>query len=162
MIGTRKAGRRVLVAGLAGAAVTAGGAAAAMPILVIPVQARLSPVAAASSAGRFSGTLISRNADARPVQRSALPSNGNGWLLKWKVSLPPLGRPAAVTLRYIARDGSPTVVRVLSARCSTSARGMLTLSGRQAGRIARGDAVVTVRAGSARLRGAVKIHGASG
>ena len=158
MIGTRRAGTRVLVAGLAVAAVTAGGAAAAMPILVIPVQARLAPVAGASSAGHFSGTLISRTADEHPVQGSALPSSGTHWQFRWKVSLPSLGRPAAVTLRYVARGGSPAVVRVLSARCSSSARGVLSLSGRQAGRIARGDAVVTVRAGSARLRGTVKVH----
>lgn len=161
MIGTRRAGTRVLVAGLAVTAVTAGGAAAAMPILVIPVHARLAPVAGTSSAGRFSGTLVSRTLE-QPVHASALPSDGSHWQFRWKVSLPSLGRPAVVTLRYVARDGSPRVVRVLSARCSTSASGMLTLSGRQAGRIARGDAVVTVRAGSARLRGAVKAHGESG
>jgi hypothetical protein len=139
-------------------ALTAAGIAAATPILVIPVQARLAPVAAASSAGRFSGTLISRTMDAHMARTSPLPSNGNRWQFRWKVSFPSLGRPATVTLRYVAHDGSPAVVRVLSARCSTSASGMLTLSGRQAGRIARGDAVVTVRAGSARLRGAVKVH----
>jgi hypothetical protein len=155
-------GRSVFLAGLAVAAVAAGGATAAIPILVIPLQARLAPVAGASSAGRFSGTLFNRNAGAHLVEPSALPSNGNGWQLGWKVSLPPLGRPATVTLRFVARDGSPGVVRVLSPGCSTSARGTLTLSARQAGRIARGDAVVTVRAGSARLRGAVKVRGKSG
>jgi len=36
------------------------------------------------------------------------------------------------------------------------------LSGSVAGRIARGDAVVTVRAGSARLRGTVRIRHGSG
>lgn len=149
----------MFVAGLAVAAVTAGGAAAA--ILVIPVQARLAPVAGASSAGRFTATLISRTVE-QPVHASALPSSGDRWQFRWKVSLPSLGRSATVTLRYVARDGEPEVTRVLSARCSNSARGTLTLSGRQAGRIARGDAVVTVRAGSARLRGAVKVQRNSG
>ena len=161
MIGTRRAGRRVFVAGLAVAAVMAAGASAALPILVIPVQARLAPVAGASSAGRFSGVL-SRDTGEPPADTQALPPSGNRWRFRWKVSLPSLGSPAAVTLRFTARGGSPAVVRVLSARCSGSARGTLTLSGRQAGRIARGDAVVTVRAGSARLRGAVKVPGRSG
>jgi hypothetical protein len=160
VIRARRAGTRVLVAGLAVAAVAAGGAAAAVPMFVFPVQARLAPISGAKSAGHFSGTLA--RPDEQPVQTQALPSNGNSWRLRWKVSFPSLGRPAAVTLRVASRNGAPAVVRVLSARCSTSARGMVTLTGSQASRIVRGDAVVTVRAGSAKLRGAVKMHGATG
>lgn len=151
--------RGALVAGLAVAAIAAGGAAAANPIIVIPVQARLAPVAGARSAGHFSGTLTSRTNE---MKTQPMPSNGNRWRLIWKVSFPSLGRPATLTLRIAAHDGAPALTRVLSARCSTSARGTVTLSGTVAGRIARGDAVVTVRAGSARLRGAVKVHHKSG
>lgn len=157
MIRTPRAGTRVFVAALVGAAVAAGGAAAALPVLVFSVQARLAPVAGASSAGHFSGTL-SMNTDEASVPTPILPSNGDRWRLRWKATLPSLGSPAAVTLRVAAHDGAPAVVRVLSARCSNSARGTVTLTGGQAVRVARGDAVVTVRARSARLRGAVKIH----
>jgi hypothetical protein len=142
----------VFIAGLAVAAVAAGGAAAA--VFVIPVQARLAPVAGTSSAGHFSGVL-SQGADEHPVQAQAFPRVRSHWWLRWKVSFATLGRPARVTLRVVPRNGAPAIVHVLSARCSGSAGGTLTLSGSQAGRIARGDAVVTVRAGSARLRGAV-------
>jgi hypothetical protein len=134
------------------ATVAAGGAAAA--VFVIPVQARLAPVAGTSSAGHFSGVL-SQGAGEHPVQAQAFPRVGSHWWLRWKVSFPSLGHPARVILRVVPRDGAPAIVHVLSARCSSSASGTLTLSGSQAGRIARGDAVVTVRAGSARLRGAV-------
>jgi hypothetical protein len=160
VLGTRKAGTRVLVAGLAVAAFAAGRAAAA--VFVIPVQARLAPVAgAANSAGRFSGTLY-QLPEEHPVRVQALPQPGAHWQLRWKVSVPSLGRAATVTLRVSQRKGAPAVVHVLSSRCSTSAKGTLNLSGTQAGRIARGDAVVTVRARSARLRGTVRIQHSSG
>lgn len=149
----------MLAAGLAAvAAVVAGGAAAAPPIMVIPLHARLAPVSGTRPAGSFSGTLVGNGLEQPVHAPSAMPSNGERWRLRWKASFPSLGRPAAVTLRIAGRSGAPAIVRVLSTRCSTSARGTLTLSGTVAGRIARGDAVVTVRAGSARLRGAVKVR----
>lgn len=161
MNGTHRAGARVLVAGLAAAAVVAGGAAGAVPMFVLQVQARLAPVAGATSAGRFSGVLV-KNTEGASAPTPAMPSNGSHWRLRWKASLPPLGSPAAVALRVAAHGGAPAVVRILSARCSTSARGTVTLTGSEAARIAGGDAVVTVRAGSARLRGAVKVQHTSG
>jgi hypothetical protein len=138
------------------AAIAAGGAAAAAPIFAIPVQARLAPVAGTSAAGHFSGVLARSTADAQPAQTPALPRKGISWRLQWKVSLPHFSRPAAVTLRIASAGSAAAVVRVLSARCSGSARGTMTLTGSQAARVARGDAVVTVRAHSATLRGVVR------
>jgi hypothetical protein len=51
-----------------------------MPILAIPVEARLAPVAGTSVAGHFSGTLV-RNVAEQPVQTPALPRNGIRWRL---------------------------------------------------------------------------------
>lgn len=157
---TQGAGTRVLIAGLAVAAVAAGSAAGAVPTLGIPVQARLAPVAGARSAGHFGGLLA--NMGDQPVRTPALPSNGTTWRLRWKVRLPSLRSPAVVTLRVASHGGTPAVVRTLSARCARSARGIAALTGSQAARVAGGDAVVMVRARSARLRGTVKIQGGSG
>jgi hypothetical protein len=92
---------------------------------------------------------------------SAVPINGVSWRLSWKVSLPPLGRPASVTLRISARSGAAAAVRVLSARCTGSAKGTMKLTGSQAARVARGDAVVLVRTPSATLRGTVRVQRSS-
>jgi hypothetical protein len=153
---TRTAGTRALVVAVTAAAIAAGSAAASAPILAIPVQARLAPVAGASSTGHFSGVLARTATDAQPAQTPALPRKGIRWRLRWSVSLPHFGGPAEVTLRIASAGSAAAVVRVLSARCSGSARGTMTLTGSQAARVARGDAVVMVRAPSATLRGVVR------
>jgi hypothetical protein len=138
------------------AAIAAGSAAAAAPIFAIPVQARLAPVAGTGAVGHFSGVLARSTVDAQPARTPALPRKGISWRLRWNVSLPHFSRPAAVTLGIASAGSAAAVVRVLSARCSGSARGTMTLTGSQAARVARGDAVVTVRAPSATLRGVVR------
>ena len=157
MIRTRTAGTRAFLIGLAIAAIAAGAAAAAVP-MALPVHARLAPVAGTKAAGQFSGVLASNGGLQHAVQGSSLPINGTSWRLGWSVSLPPLGRPAAVTLRIGARGSAAAVTRVLSARCTASAKGSLKLTGSQAARIAQGDAVVMVRASSATLRGTVRVQ----
>ena len=156
MIRTRTAGTRAFLVGVVAAAIAAGTAAGAVPLTAIPVQARLAPVAGTTASGQFSGTLARVLADAQPTQTSALPRKGIRWRLRWSVSLPQLPRPATVTLRISSAGSAAGMVRVLSERCVSSARGTLTLTGSQALRVARGDAVVTVRAGTAILRGTVR------
>jgi hypothetical protein len=157
VVRTRTAGMRAFLVGLAAAAVAAGSAAAAVP-MVFPVHARLAPVAGTKAPGQFNGVLAQSGSIPQPVQRSAMPINGVSWRLSWKVSLPPLGRPAAVTLRIGARGGAAAVMRVLSAHCTVSAKGTIKLTGSQATRVARGDAVVMVRTPSATLRGTIRLQ----
>jgi hypothetical protein len=128
-----------------------------MPIFAIPVQARLAPASGTGATGNFSGALVS-DVSEQPVQMPALPRNGIRWRLRWKVTLPPLGTPASVTLRIRAAGGAAAVVRVLSARCTGSAKGTMRLTRRQAARIASGDADVLVHAPTATLRGVVRVQ----
>lgn len=150
-------GMKAFLVGLAVAAMAAGTAAAAVP-MVFPVHARLAPVAGAETAGQFDGVLARSGSMPGQAQRSALPINGVSWRLGWNVSLPPLGRPASVTLRIGSARGAAAVVRVLSARCTGSAKGTIKLTGSQAARVARGEAVVMVRTPSATLRGTVRVQ----
>jgi hypothetical protein len=126
--------------------------------MALPVHARLAPVAGTNAAGQFNGALATGGSIPGPVQRSAMPINGMSWRLGWTVRLPPLGRPASVTLRIGARGGAAAVTRVLSARCTVSAKGTIKLTASQAARVARGEAVVMARTRSATLRGVVRIQ----
>jgi hypothetical protein len=151
-------GTKAFLVGLAAAAIAAGTASAAVP-MVFPVHARLAPVAGTKTAGQFDGVLArSGSIPGQAQRRSALPINGVSWRLGWNVSLPPLGSPASVTLRIGSAGGAAAVVRVLSARCTGSAKGTMKLTGSQAARVARGDAVVMVRTPSATLRGTVRVQ----
>jgi hypothetical protein len=150
------AGTRLLVAGLAVAAVAAGSAAAAMPSYFLQVHARLAPVAGTTASGRFNGVLVLSGGEARPQARSTAPRAGSHWRLSWRLSLPAFGGPATATLRIHAKKGAASVERVLCTRCAEKAKGTIALKGSQAIRIANGGAVVVVRTPSAGLRGAVK------
>jgi len=162
VIRTRTAGAKGILVGLAVAAFAAGGAMAAMPIAVAPVQARLTPVGdATSKAGHFSGVLVRGAAPMQSTPVTPAPRNPTRWRLSWKVSLPQLGRPAAVTLQVAARGSASAVVRVLCSTCSASAKGALTLTNSQATRVLSGDAVVMVRAPGPTLRGVVRVKGSS-
>jgi hypothetical protein len=146
MTGTRTAGTRVLLLGLVVAAIAVGTAAAVISTVGLRVQARLTPVAGGSAAGRFDG-LLSRSGEGTPPP--AVPRAGAHWHLAWSMGLPALRGPAAATLQTGAG------IHVLCTHCGRSARGTLVLTNGQAMRIADSDAVVVVRA--ARLRGVVRV-----
>ena len=163
MIRTRTAGTKSILVGLVIAAIAAGSAAAVAPISVVPLQARLAPVAGTTSApGRFSGVLARSAVPVQGTQGAPAPRNPTRWRLSWKASLPQLGNPAAMTLQVAARGGAATVAKVLCSSCSASAKGAMTLTNNQATSILNGDAVVMVRAPSATLRGVVRIKHSSG
>jgi hypothetical protein len=149
---TRAARTRVLlVPVLAVAAVACGGAAAAMPALSVRVHARLAPLAGARANGNFNGALAMGS---RPS--GVLPRNGYRWELTWKLRLTARARTAAASLQIRAHSGAAPLALVLCSRCVSSANGTLSVTSRQAMRIANGDAVVVVQARSTRLRGVVK------
>jgi hypothetical protein len=155
MIRTRLAGTRLLLGGLAAAAIAAGSAAAAMPVLTVSVHARLAPVAGAKAAGRFGGLLV------KPVQPmgaepSPTPRFENRWSLSWKVTLPTLSGETTVSLQVPARNGAPRFVHVLCTGCTRATKGTLALTNSQAIRIAQSQASVVVRTPSAMLLGTVK------
>lgn len=136
----------MVLAGMAVAAVVSGSAAAASPVLTIPLQARLAPVAGAEAAGSFRGFLV----------KFAEPQRAGRWLLSWRVSLPASSRASTVSLRVPARDGSTGLVRTLCRRCSSAARGALTLTNGQALGLGQTRATVVARTASTLLRGTVK------
>lgn len=151
MVRTRLAGTRLLLLGLAAAAVAAGSAAAALPALKFAVHARLAPVAGTDATGRFGGLLV-KSGDAVRPQAPNLPV----WRLSWKLSLPALPGSATASLRIPAGDGAPRFVHVLCTSCTSTATGTFGLTGSQALRLAQSRATVVVAAQSATLRGAVK------
>ncbi len=143
------AGTRLLLVGLAVAAVAAGSAAASVPVVKISVHARLAPVAGTNAAGRFSGLLV------KPGD-TVYPRTGQKWSLSWKVRLPSLPSPAKASLRIPARNGAPLSVRVLCTGCAGTTSGTLMLTNSQAIRLAQSHATVVVLAPSTTLRGSVK------
>lgn len=147
------AGARVVVAGLAVAAVAAGSAAAAAPGILIRVHARLAPATGTTASGRFDGMLFKRGMEARP---QAVPRTGSHWRLAWRLSLPSLSGPVTATLRVRADRRAAAAGHVLCSRCTTSASGSMTLTGSQAMRIASGHGFVVVRSQSATLRGTIR------
>jgi hypothetical protein len=156
-MGTRTAGQRVLVLGLALGAVAAGSGAAAVPALRLRVHASLTPVTGTGAVGRFTGLLArSTGPPQRPAAQVA-PPTGRQWRLTWKLSLPSIGKPMSASIRLGGESGA---TRVLCADCSATAQGTLTLTGSQVIRLAQGDGVVLVRAPSATLRGRVLTHSA--
>jgi hypothetical protein len=155
MIRTRLAGTRLLLVGLAAAAVAAGSAAASVPVLTVSVHARLAPVTGAKAAGRFSGLLV-KHGEPPAAEPSPTPRAGSGWRLSWKVSLPTLSGQTSVSLQVPARNGAPRFVHVLCTGCTSTAKGTLALTNSQAIRVAQSHASVMVRTPSAMLRGTVK------
>jgi hypothetical protein len=151
VIRTRLAGTRLLLVGLAVAAVVAGSAAAAMPVLRVSVHARLAPVAGTNEAGRFNGMLV-KNIGVLPPS----PSPQLRWHLSWKVRLPALRTPATASLQIPARNGAAGYSHVLCNGCRSTASGTLALTNNQAGRLIQSQATVVVLAPSQTLRGAVK------
>ena len=150
---TRSARTRVLLAGLALAAIACGSAAAAMPRLSFRLHARLAPVAGTAANGDFNGTLATSVGGTRLT--GVVPRRGYHWRLAWQLRVPALRGPAVASVRIRATKSAPAVTRVLCTRCSSTAAGTLAVKGSQAIRIAKGDAVIVVRMPSARLRGAV-------
>jgi hypothetical protein len=151
------------VVGLVVAAVVCGSAAAAVPGFVLHIHARLKPVAGATAGGRFDGTLSMIDVGGM-VPLQATPNDvpvGTQWRLNWRLSLPALKRPTSATLRLARVKGAPPAVRVLCSQCTATAHGTITLPQMQAFRVVRSDAVVVVRAQSARLRGTLKSLGAT-
>ena len=119
-----------------------------MPALSFRVHARLAPLAGASANGNFNGALAKAS--------GALPRNGYRWQLTWRLRLPALAGTAAASLRVREHSGGDRLALVLCMRCASPVEGTLSVTDRQAVRIANGDAVVVVQARSARLRGIVK------
>ena len=148
-------GTRLLLVGLAAAAIVTGSAAAAMPVLTVSVHARLAPVAGAKAAGRFSGLLV-KPGQPMGAEPSPTPRVGNRWRLSWKVSLPTLSGETTVSLQVPAGNGAPRFVHVLCTGCTSATKGTLALTNSQAIRIAQSHASVVVRTPSAMLRGTVK------
>jgi opacity protein-like surface antigen len=135
------------------AAIASGSASAAAPAQSLSVRARLTPVAGTQATGRFSGMLTkTRVRQIAPGGGVAGPSRTR-WQLTWSLRLPKLDGQATASLRI----GSARATRALCTGCSTRETGTMTLSARQGGRIAKGDAIVVVRTRSAKLRGKVKV-----
>lgn len=149
MIRTRLAGTRVLLVGLAAAAVVTGSAAGSLPVVKVSVHARLAPVTGTNAAGRFSGLLV-KSGD------TAYPRTGQKWSLSWKVRLTSVRGLAKASLRIPARNGAPLSLRVLCSGCEGTTSGRLMLTNSQAIRVAQSHATVVVLAPSTTLRGAVK------
>jgi hypothetical protein len=141
VIRTRRAW--MFVAVLAVAAIACGSAAAILPSSWVQVHARLAPAGGTNAAGTFSGLLLRGGAASR-------------WQLTWKLSLPALGGPMTASLRVPAAQGAASATRMLCSRCARGAKGAMTLTGSQALRVTRDDAVVVVQTPSATLRGPVK------
>jgi hypothetical protein len=154
MIRARSAGTRTLLAGLAVAAVAAGSASAAMPTPRLRLHARLAPVAGTTAPGRFDGVLTRSGGGLRS---SPLPRNGLRWQLAWGLSLPALHGPVSAFLRIKGGGGAARIVRPLCVDCGAGSDGSVGLTSTQVLRMARYGGVVTVRAGSARLRGTVRV-----
>lgn len=158
MIRKRKAAKRALVVGLLVAAFACGSAAAAaIPVLLVNLHARLAPVAGTTATGQFSGSLsVTIGSELEPSEN--LPTPGRSQLL-WRLSLPALHGPMSASLRLRATKtaSAAPAERVLCSRCSTTANGTLNLTVAQGLRIARSGAMVIVRTPSATLRGAVKV-----
>ena len=152
MIRTRLAGTRLLLVGLAVAAVAAGSAAAAMPVVTVSVHARLAPVTGTNAAGRFSGMLVKNTNSVRPQG----PPTPLKWHLTWKVQLPALQTAATASLRIPSRNGAAAYVHVLCSGCRSTTSGTLALTNSQAQRLAQSHGTVMALASSAMLRGAVK------
>lgn len=150
MISTRMAGTRLLLVGLVAAAIAAGSAAGAVPVIKFSVHARLAP-ATGTKTGRFSGLLVK----SASMRQTARPSQ---WQLSWKVLLPALRSPAKASLRIPARNGAPLYVHVLCTGCTSTVSGKLALTNSQALRLAQSHATVVVLAPPMTLRGAVKAH----
>lgn len=153
MIRRRRAGARGILVGLAVAAMTAGGTAAATSTFSVNLHARLAPVAGTKSAGQFEGVLVKVGGGITPA---TLPA-GSQWRLTWRLTLPALDGPAAASLRIGSERHSSSLTRVLCTRCARTATGTMTLKGPQGKRVSKGRAVVVVRTRSARLRGPVKV-----
>lgn len=154
MYRTRSARTRVLLAGLAVAAIACGSAAAAMPTFSFRLHARLAPVAGTTAAGGdFAGALTTNLGGTRLT--GAVPRARHHWQLTWRLRLPALRGPAVTSLRIRPTKHAAAVTRMLCTSCNSTAAGTLAMKGSQAIRIARGDAVVVVQMPSARLRGTV-------
>lgn len=156
MIRTHGAGRRALVVGLAAALIGAGSAAAATPVILLEVHARLAPVAGTKAAGQFDGGLV-RTGGGTLHATSAVPRSGLEWRLTWRLQLPKLRRPMAASLRIAGANGAAPVKQVLCKQCAARARGTITLGNGQALRIAQSHAVVVVHTADATLRGKVTV-----
>lgn len=128
---------------LAAAAIVCGSAAAILPSSWVQVRAHLAPVSGTTATGRFSGLLVKGG----PV---------SGWRLTWNLSLPSLGGSMTASLQVGAAKGAAPVTRMLCKQCARGAKGALTLTGAQALRVTRDNAVVVVQTQSATLRGPVK------
>ncbi len=146
---------RLVVAGLAMAALSATVAAAA-PAFMLQIHARLAPVSGTKASGLFSGVLVRSGSGNTPRAYSVVPRSGNHWQLAWRVNLPSLRRPVTASLGVRADRGAAPVMRMLCKRCTRGERGAMTLTGRQAMRVANGHAFVLVQARSATLRGTVR------
>jgi hypothetical protein len=150
---------RAFVVALLVAAVACGSAAAAaIPVLMVSLHARLAPVAGTTATGQFNGSLSVTIGSDQLEPSDNLPNPGRSQLF-WKLSLPPLRGPISASLRlHATTSGSAApAARVLCSRCSTTANGTLSLTVAQGLRIARSGAMVIVRTPSATLRGAVKV-----
>jgi hypothetical protein len=141
----------LLFVGLALAAIAAGSAAAAMPLMTISVHARLAPVTGTNAAGRFSG-LLAKNTTMRPQS----PPTQLKWHLSWRVRLPALRTPTSASLRIPALNGAAGYVHVLCYACRSTTTGTLALTNSQAQRLVQSHGTVVVQAPSTMLRGAVK------
>ena len=150
------AGTKVLFAGLAVAAVATGSATAAMPGFTVRVHAHLAPVSGTAASGKFRGLLVRGYGGQAPQRQSATPRSRSQWRLAWRLSLPALSGPVTASVRVHAKGGAAPAARVLCGRCATKARGTMTLTTSQAVRIANGNSVVVIHAGSATLRGTIK------
>ncbi len=151
----RRRGARTLVVGLVIAAITAGSAVAGTSTW-LEVHARLKPVAGSKDGGRFDGVLIRKDGRVITPDSDVPIPVGSRWQLVWSLSLPKLDDPMTASLRIGGQRNSVGGTRMLCTRCSVKANGTMTLTARQAMRIAKEDAVVVVRTRSARLRGSVK------
>lgn len=145
-----------LVAGLAAAAVVAGSAAAARPMFLLNVHARLAPVAGTKAAGSFDGELVlssgSKTSGTASLPRAAVP-----WRLSWRLSLPALKGAMTASLHLRAANGAAPATRTLCTHCGTAVSGTMTLTGTQALRITQADSFVVVSTRSATLRGPIKV-----
>jgi len=146
-----------LVVALVVAAIAIGGATAVASVFWLHLHARLAPVSGTQAAGEFNGTLV-RIGGRGPTPTGRVPVPlGSRWQLAWSLSLPKLDGTMNASLRIGSPRSSTRVTRVLCTRCSTTPRGTMTLKARQVRHISKAGAVVVVRAGSATLRGPVKV-----
>jgi hypothetical protein len=126
-------------------------------MFLLDLHARLAPVAGTKTAGKFQGVLSRMGSHGiTPGGKVAVPPNSR-WQLTWSLSLPQLDEPMTASLRIGSSRSSVHLTRVLCRGCSTSARGMTSLSARQVRSISKANGMVVVRAGAATLRGRVKV-----